>query len=333
MTNPYTDTSLGEFFVVFFQRMVLFFKGDLGFADLASDEVQIIVLSLIAMSCALVGTFLVLKKMTMLANSLSHTILIGIVGAYLVLVHFYSPEQFLEGIPITGLLIASLITGLITTLVTQMLTSVMKLSEDASIGLVFTTFFALGIVAVTLFTRNVHLGIEAVTGNADALHPDDIKSAIGIFLFNLGLVCAFFKGFTIITFDSALARSYGFPVKTLEYLLMVQTAATAIGAFRAVGVLLFLSMLVAPVLAARLLTHHLKKILFGSAAIGLLGSILSVALSRHFFTVYETALSTSGILVCVVLLFYLIAIGLSRSFSLKPSKAEIQQAKIQPFDI
>src|SRR5580692_7382093 len=81
--NPYWGTDFWQFFAVFGKRMALFATGQLPFSQLASDEIQVLVLILIALSSALVGTFLVLKKMTMLANALSHTILLGIVGAYL----------------------------------------------------------------------------------------------------------------------------------------------------------------------------------------------------------------------------------------------------------
>ncbi len=81
--NPYQGVNFFEFFFVFFQRLWGFLTGTLGFHQLANDEIQVIVLSLIGASSALVGTFLVLRKMSMLANSLSHTILVGIVIAFL----------------------------------------------------------------------------------------------------------------------------------------------------------------------------------------------------------------------------------------------------------
>ena len=138
-----------------------------------------------------------------------------------------------------ALLIASLVTALLTTVLTQGLMQVMKLQEDASIGLVFTTLFALAVVLVTCFTRNTHIGTEAIMGNVDALHIHDLKLALWIAGFDFLLVILLFKEFKIVTFDSTLATALGFSVAFFNYLLMVMTAATVIGAFRAVGVVPF----------------------------------------------------------------------------------------------
>ena len=218
----------------------------------------------------------------MLANSLSHTVLLGILIAYLILLPFVpSGQENLHGISLQALLIASLVTALLTTVLTQGLMQVMKLQEDASIGLVFTTLFALAVVLVTCFTRNTHIGTEAIMGNVDALHVHDLKLALWIAGFDFLLVILLFKEFKIVTFDSTLATALGFSVAFFNYLLMVMTAATVIGAFRAVGVLLVLGFLVGPVLTARLYTNHLKMVLILSSLIAIGCSWLAVALGRH----------------------------------------------------
>lgn len=307
--NPYFGKSFFEFLLLFFQRMWELCKGKISMGELASDEVQILVLALIACSSALIGTFLVLKKMTMLANSLSHTILLGIVVAYLLLLPFIPENRaHAHAIGIEVLLIASLITGLITTLLTQMLVSVLKLQEDASTGLVFTTLFALGIVLVTVFTRNTHLGTEAIMGNVDALHANDLKLISWIALFDFFVISLFFKEFKTTTFDGAFASLQGFSKPFFSYLLMVLTSATVIGAFRAVGVLLVLAFLVGPVLTARLFTHRLKNLIFLSIAIGVSGSIFSVALSRHLLSVHHLPVSTSGLAATVLGAFYFLSL-------------------------
>ncbi len=286
-----------------------FCLGRISVSELASDEVQILVLILIACSSALIGTFLVLKKMTMLANSLSHTVLLGIVTAYLLLLPFIPENQVhAHAISIEVLLIASLVTGLITTFLTQMLTNVLKLQEDASTGLVFTTLFALGIVLVTVFTRNTHLGTEAVMGNVDALHIHDLKLIFWIALFDFAVIGLLFKEFKMITFDGAFAAFQGFSKPFFHYLLMVLTSATVIGAFRAVGVLLVLAFLVGPVLTARLFTHRLKKLIFLSMAIGSGASLISVALARHLLSVQHLPVSTSGLAVTVLGAIYFMSV-------------------------
>lgn len=297
--NPYRGVDFFQFFALFFSRI---FSGK----PFVSDEIQIFVLSLIAIAASLVGTLLVLKRMTMLANSLSHTILLGIVVAYLLLF------KGAAGIAINFqvLLIAALITGILTTLLTQLLHRVIKLQEDASIGLVFTTLFALGIILVTLFTRNAHIGIEVVMGNADALHVDDLKISFGIALANFTCIFLLFKEWKIFCFDEGLASSLGYRLSFFQYLLMLLTSATAIGAFRAVGVMLFLALLVGPPLTARLLTSNFQKILWLSCGIGILSVFFSVALARHLLSLYQISLSTAGLVVAFIGLFFFLAIPL-----------------------
>jgi len=306
--NPYWGADFWDFFAIFFKRLFLMLQGSIAADQLASDEIQIFVLSLIGCASALVGSFLVLKKMTMLANSLSHTVLLGIVIAYLILIPFSSGEENLHGISMKALLIASLVTAMLTTVLTQGLTQGMKLQEDASIGLVFTTLFALGIVLVTCFTRNTHIGTEAIMGNVDALHLHDMKLALWIAGLDLFLVVLLFKEFKIVTFDSSLASSLGFSAVLFNYLLMVMTAATSIGAFRAVGVLLVLAFLVGPVLTARLYTHRLKRMIALSIIIAVGCSCIAVALSRHLLSTYQAPLSTSGLLVTLIGVVFFISL-------------------------
>ena len=305
-------------FRFFIERMVFLLFGKLSASQLASDEIQVFVLILVAFSSAIVGTFLVLKKMTMLANSLSHTILLGIVIAYLFLVPFL-PQEKISGhaISIEILLCASLVTGLITTLLTQFLTSVFRLQEDASVGLVFTMLFALGIVLVTAFTRNAHIGTEAVMGNVDALHVDDLKLIFWIALFDLFSVVLFYKEWKAICFDGSFANTIGISNSLFNYFLMVLTSATVIGAFRAVGVLLVLAFVIAPVLTARLFCHRLKNVILCAISIGMLSSLISVALARHFLTVFQLPLSTAGLTVAVLGFFYFLAVALKTLMRIK----------------
>ncbi|NGX59067.1 MAG: Manganese transport system membrane protein MntB [Chlamydiae bacterium] len=296
--TPYHGADFFQFFALFFSRLF-------AFNTLASDEIQVFVLSLIAIASSLVGALLVLKKMTMLANSLSHTILLGIVIAYILLFKTGSGMS----INFQVLIIAALVTGIVTTLLTQILHRVIKLQEDASIGIVFTSLFALGILLVTLYTRNAHIGLEVVMGNADALHFDDLKVALGVAATNILIVTLFFKEWKLICFDQGLAASLGFRPSLYNYLLMLLTSATAISAFRAVGVLLFLAFLVGPPLTARLLTSNLRKLLFLSCSIGILSSLLAVGMARHLLTMFNLPLSTAGLVVTFIGVFFLLGVA------------------------
>lgn len=301
--NPYWGKDFFGFIALFFQRLFTTH-------ELASDEVQIYTLSLIAISSAFVGSFLVLRKMVMLANSLSHTILLGIVIAYLL------SHQLLD---LKSLILAALISALFTAFLAQFLTHVMRLQEDASIGLSFTALFALGVVLVSVFTRSTHLGIEAIMGNVDALHVNDLKLAGFVALSTTILTLLFYKELKITSFDAGLARALGISPTWIGYLLMVLTSFTAIAAFRAVGVLLFLALLIAPVLIARLLTARLWVLILLSVSIGILSSFIAVGLARHLLSVQGVPVSTSGLLVLLLGLFFAVGV-MFNSWKLRPVK-------------
>lgn len=305
--NPYEGKNLLEFFWQMFLRIYELITGKLSISALASDEIQMIVLVGVAISSALVGTFLVLRHMTMLANSLSHTILLGIVVAFMLTSEgIFSGQQQHEAINVPIMLLAALVMSLITAFLTEFLNKVVRLQEDASTGIVFTSLFALGIVLVTVLTRNVHIGAEVVMGNVDALHMDDIHLVFIILGLNVLMFGLFFKEFQITTFDPALATAVGISSTFYSYLLMTQASATVVGAFRAVGVLMVLAFMTGPVLMARMLTHDLKRMLLLSAGLGSVASIFGVALSRHLLSVNGLALSTGGLVVCTIVVMFVI---------------------------
>ncbi|MGE3954189.1 MAG: metal ABC transporter permease [Parachlamydiales bacterium] len=304
ITHPYRGANLFDFFIILFKRLLTGFSG----APLATDEIQFFVLGGIAISAALVGSLLVLRKMTMLANSLSHTILLGLVLAVLAC----------GGIHLGGLLVAAVLTALSTTLLTLFLQERARLKADASIGLVFTTLFALAILLVTLFTRNLHLGIEAVTGNVDALTGRDALLVGAILLFNLLFTLLFFRPYHLTSFDPGFAFAAGLSQGFFNALLMVQVGLTLVGGFRAVGVLMVLALLVGPPLAARPWVKSLKGMMVLSSLLGLLAALLGVATARHLLSVHGLPLSTAGVTVCWIGALTFLSWGLRR-FRLDPT--------------
>lgn len=299
MINPYWNQSFLGFFKVLAKRMT----GQLPLDQFATDEVQLLVLIGVACSTILLGTFLNLKKMTMMANSLSHTTLLGIVIASMIFV-FKGRQIELSS---TVLFISAIISALLTTFLTEFVRYRLKLQEDASIGLVFTTLFALSIILVTMFTRNSHIGTEVITGNLDALHPKDMKIVWQVALMNLLLIGCFFQQWIMLAFDEKLSAALGIPTRIYHYVMMFFTSLTLLASFRAIGVVLVLNFIVGPTLIARLWCHNVLHLLITALSIGIGCSILGVALSRHFLSLYHFPLSTSGITVCLISFFYLCA--------------------------
>jgi len=303
--NPYTGQTFFGFFAVLLKRLAGLVTGTLEANQLFSDEIQLLCLGSIAISCALVGIFLVLRKKTMVANALSHTILLGIVIAFLVMRIFQGAQSdHLMSTPI--LLFAAMVAALLTTFCSEFLIQKVRLQEDVSIGIIFTLFFAVGVVLLTLFARSAHLGTEIVMGSVDALQQKDIAPSFKICLINLVIILFFFKEFKVSAFDSSFARIIGVGPLFFHYLLMVQTSVVSMISFQAIGVVMVLAFFVAPVMIMRLLTDRLLPLLFGSIAISLASCLFGLALSRHILTIYQVGLSTGAMIVSSLFFFYLL---------------------------
>ena len=311
--NPYSGATFIECISLFLQRLF-------SFQPLVQDEIQLYTLSLIAISSAIVGTFLVLRKMCMLANSLSHTILTGIVSAFAIQ-RFFGPSAF--DASFSQLLaseyiviIASLLMAFLTIFLTDLLISWLKVKDDAATGIVFSCLFSAGILLVTLMSRNAHIGAELMMGNADALTRQDLILSLQMAIINTALILIFFRPLFYTTFDPVFSQVIGIRAQLFRYLLMAQLAITAIAAFRAVGVLMVIAFIVTPPLIARRLTSNLTSMIALACAIGVGTSCVSVALSRHMLSVFGIALSTSALTVVVLTAL------LTLSF-LRPKKAII----------
>lgn len=312
--NPYWGNTFFEFFYTLIGRMYAFLVGSP--LSLATDELQLLVLLFLSATAALIGTFFVLRKMTMLANALSHTILPGVVLAYLAYHIYRGPEgafDFSHLLPSDAFLIAGALgSAFVTTFLTRVVVSYLPVAEDASIGMVFTLLFAIGIILVTTLTKSAHIGAELLMGNVDALHIDDLRLMFWIFVANAAIMILFWRPLFLTSFDPLFARMCGISNDKISYLLMAQVSVCAIGAFRAVGVLLFLAFLVTPPLLARRLTHKLKAMAALSCVIAVGASVLGVALSRHMLTWYDLPCSTAGLIVTILAIAYGLSLALIR---------------------
>lgn len=307
--NPYFGKTFFEFVFLFCTRVVSLTS------PLASDEIQLITLLLCGIAAALVGSFLVVRNMTMLANSLSHTMLLGIVSVVLLV-----GATSLDTLSLHALLCASLFTGLITTVSTEFLQKVMRIQRDASIGLVFSGFFSLGIVLVFLFTRNSHIGVEAIAGNIDGVGIRDMQLLVLVDFFLIVSTILFFNRLKVVSFDPLFAAGKGISVRVVTYAMMICSAASAIASFHAVGIFLFLSLLVTLPQTARLFVHTLKEVILLSCGLAIFYAFVGAALSRHILSVYDLPLSTSGLTVLLSGTFFLIGTRMKTSLISRQAK-------------
>ena len=249
----------------------------------------ILTAALVGISCGLVGVFLILRKMAMMADAISHTVLLGIVIAYIM-------THTLSGI---YMLIGAALTGILTTFLVQWLHS-RNVPQDASIGVVFTTLFAIGVILIATKVGNAHLDVQhALMGEItfipwNVIHIPiigDIPIATFILLVVLFLVILvlglFYKEWKITSFDPALAASIGIPVLALHYVFMTLVSITTVAAFDAVGAIMVVAMLIVPAASAYLWTDRLSIMLLLSASFGVFSAcygILFCSLDRfiHF---------------------------------------------------
>lgn len=303
--NPYWGADFFSFFTLVVCRLFGILSGQLALSDLTCDEIQLGALMLVGVSASLLSPFLVLKRKTMMANSLSHTALFGLVLCYLALNCFSSHEaaRFSFYHPIV-LLAAAALSAFLTTFLTDFCQKKLKLHEEASVALGFTLLFALGLILVSLYTKKAHISVEVIMGNIDAILFSDLYVCLSSVIFNLAFVGLFFNYYKIYAFDETLAYSMHAKPKVIHYLLMMQTSFCAFASFRVVGVFLFLIFLTAPFLAARLFVKKLKSLIALSALLSCIAAFISVALSRHLLTVYDLSLSTGALTCCLISSLY-----------------------------
>jgi manganese/zinc/iron transport system permease protein len=258
-----------------------------------------------AVACALPGSFLVLRRVSMLSDAISHAILPGIVVAFFLTEDLNSPLLIL-GAAFTGVLTAALI---------EMLGRTGRVRQDAAIGLVFPVLFSIGVILIARYASGVHLDVDAVLLGELAFAPFE-RVVIGstdmgpkalwvmgtILILNLSFIAILFKELKISTFDAALAATLGFSPILLHYLLMTIVSITAVGAFDAVGSVLVVALIVGPPAIAYLLTDRLSVLLALSAAIGATGAVIG------YWFAYLVDASIAGSMAAAVGVLFLFAI-------------------------
>ncbi|KQL49023.1 iron ABC transporter [Brevibacillus choshinensis] len=262
--------------------------------------------SLVAASCGFLGCFLILRRMAMLGDAISHAILPGIVLAFL----------FSGSRDILPMLIGAAVIGLITVFIVQMLNQ-SGVKSDAAIGVTFTALFSVGVVLVSLYTQQVDLDLDCVLYGEIAYVPWDtwqlggtdmgpraLWGVGGVFLFSLLVIGLFFKQFKLCSFDPALAAAIGIPVMLFHYLLMTLVSLTTVAAFESVGAILVVAMLVVPSATAYLLTDRLHVMLFISMGVGVLSAVLGYFLASWLDSSIAGAMTAvAGLLFLLAFLF------------------------------
>jgi manganese/zinc/iron transport system permease protein len=273
----------------------------------AQIEIQLIA-SLVAIACAIPGTFLVLRKMALITDAISHSILPGIVIGFFITHDLSSPL----------LIILAAASGVFTVVLVEFIQKTGLVKEDTAIGLVFPALFSIGIILIAQNANDVHLDVDAVLLGELAFAPFD-RLLIGdtdvgpkslwiigtIVLITLGLLFAFFKELKVSTFDAGLASALGLSPVVMHYGLMTVSSITTVGAFDAVGAILVIALMIAPAATAYLLTNDLKKMLLLSVIFGVSTAITGYWIAHALDTSISGSMTT--VLGLVFLFVYLFA--------------------------
>ena len=272
----------------------------------AQIEIQLIA-SLIAIACAIPGTFLVLRKMAMISDAISHSILPGIVIGFFITQDLNSPL----------LILLAALTGILTVVLVEYIQKTGLVKEDTAIGLVFPALFSIGVIMIAKNANDVHLDVDAVLLGELAFAPFDRLLIFGvdvgpkslwiigtILIITIGLLFAFFKELKVSTFDAGLAASLGFSPGIIHYGLMTVSSVTTVGAFDAVGAILVVALMIAPAATAYLLTNELKRMLIYAVCFGVFSAISGYWVAHLLDASVAGSITTMlGIIFLIVYLF------------------------------
>ncbi|WP_299217667.1 metal ABC transporter permease [uncultured Dokdonia sp.] len=270
-------------------------------------EIQLIA-AVVAMACAIPGVFLVLRKMALISDAISHSILPGIVIGFFLTEDLNSP----------WLILLAAITGVITVVLVEGIQKTGLVKEDTAIGLVFPALFSIGVILIAKNANDIHLDVDAVLLGELAFAPFDrlLIAEIdvgpkslwvmgGILTITIGLLIAFFKELKVSTFDAGLSSALGFSPVVLHYGLMSISSVTVVGAFDAVGAVLVVALMIAPAATAYLLTSDLKKMLVLSVVFGVSSAIAGYWVAHLLDASISGSMTT--VLGIVFLMVYLFA--------------------------
>lgn len=272
-----------------------------------NDLWVILVGAMTNVACALVGCYLVLRRMSLLGDAISHAVLPGLVVAFV-----------LSGtLNVFYMFLGALVVGLLTAVLTHALHEQGNVPEDASMGVVFTSLFALGVILVRRYAHMVDLEpdcvlnglLEFVAFNLVQIGPWEMPRAMitvgPVLVANVLVIVLFWKELLLSSFDPGLSTTMGFRAGWMHYLLMALVALTTVASFEQVGSILVIAMLIVPGATAHLLCDRLGTMLWVAAGIA-----AGTAVAGHFAAVAWNT-NTAGSMAVIVGLVYLAAVLLS----------------------
>lgn len=269
---------------------------------------------LVTATCGLIGNYLILRRMALVGDAISHSVLPGLAAAYLLSGSLTLPAMMLGAVG----------AGLLTTFLIEFLHTRSRIKADAAIGITFCSLFALGVVLINVFASKVHLDAECVLyGELSYLVPQQVMVMGVVAAFVAVLVVLFYKELLLTSFDTLLAGSQGFRPGLIHLLLMAVLSVVIVAAFESVGAILVIAMLILPGATAQLISTRLPVCLWLSVLHAALSAVGGLHLSLVLGCSMAACVVVAGALLFV--LAWLFAV-LARAWQRKGALAAMAEA-------
>lgn len=264
---------------------------------------QIASSALIGVALGVLGCFVVLRRMALIGDALSHAILPGVVLAFLAI---HAITGHLDGLwGVWGLFLGALFAGLVTAFGIRWISQYARAKDDSATGIVFTAMFALGVVLISLQPKGTHFDLTCfLFGSPLAIKTQDFWSIAIVTPLVLGFLWISYRGLKILSFDPQMAAAIGIPIDRLHYLFMGFLAATVVAALRTVGVIMSVAMLITPAAAAYQITDRLSVMLVLSGAFGGISAVFGFLLAFAFNIPTGPAMVLVATLIFFLCLFF-----------------------------
>lgn len=281
----------------------------------------LITCSLIGIMYGVLGSFIVLRNMSLIGDALSHAILPGVFIAFLVF--GYSPIGFFMG---------SVIAGLITALLITWIQQNIKTKNDAAIGIVFTLMFAIGVIGISWLNNEegVHLDLkDFLIGSIMGISNQDVWLTLIVTLYTIASVVFFYRFLFITTFQPVIASTMGISTKMVHYFLMLLLSFAVVAGLKTVGVILVVALLIIPSSTALLLSNKLKRVILYSAIVGLISAVLGLIMSIFL----DSPPGPAMVLVAAMLYFSAALFSPEKGLIRRMIRSSNQRRKIEREDI
>ncbi|WP_054949310.1 metal ABC transporter permease [Numidum massiliense] len=221
---------------------------------------------MVGIICGVIGCFIILRGMALMGDAISHAVLPGVAVSYLLDINYF---------------IGAVVTGVLTSLGIGYVSQNSRIKNDASIGIVFTAMFALGIILISTAQSTTNLN-NILFGNVLAVRSGDMWMTFAIGVVIIAAVYLFYKELLISSFDPTMSAAYGLPNQLIHYFLMTLLTLVTVASLQTVGIVLVVAMLITPAATAYLLTDRLWVMIYLSALFGVISSIIGLYFSHKF---------------------------------------------------